>query len=108
MDSDAPRSTPRLDLKGLVVRSDPMRRVAVVLVVVLLLLLLIVPVGMGIGMPGMPCPDCALSAGPIACFGLLLGLATIVSAGSPWRRVVTTASVPLGDSQARVPERPPR
>ena len=91
------------------VRSNSMRRVAIVLVVVLLLfLLLIVPVGMGIGMPGMPCPDCALTAGPITCLGLLLGLAVIVSAGSPWRRVVTTASVPLGDSQARIPERPPR
>jgi len=88
-----------------------MRRVAVVLVVVLLLLLLLlllVPVGMGVGMPGMPCPDCALSPGPIACLGLLLGIAVIVSGGSPWRRVVATPSAPLGDGQARIPERPPR
>jgi hypothetical protein len=86
-----------------------MRRDAIVLVVVLLLfLLLIVPVGMGVGMPRMPCPDCALSAGLITCLVLLLGFATIISAGSSWRRVATTVSVPPWDSQARVPERPPR
>ena len=86
-----------------------MRRVAIVLVVVLLFFLLLsVPVGMGGGMPGMPCPDCTLTAGPITCLVLLLGFATIVSAGSSWRRVAATVSVPSGDSQARVPERPPR
>ena len=85
-----------------------MRRVAIVLVVLLLFLLLIVPVGMGVGMPGMPCPDCTLSAGPITCLALLLGFATIVSATSSWRRVLTTVLVPSGDGQARVPERPPR
>ena len=91
------------------VRSESMRRVAFVLVVVLFLfLLLIVPVGMGVGMPGMPCPDCALSAGPITCLGFLLGLAMIVSAGSPRRRVLPTVSISLGDGRARIPERPPR
>jgi len=86
-----------------------MRRVAIVLVVVpLVFLLLIVPAGMGVGMPGTPCPDCALSAVPITCLVLLLGFATIVSAGSSWRRVTTTLSVPPGDSQARVLERPPK
>lgn len=97
------------DLNDPVVRSSSMRRVAFALAVVLLLfLLLIVPVSMGAGMPGMPCPDCALSAGPITCLGLLIGLALIVSAGSPWRRVLATASISLGDGQARIPERPPR
>jgi hypothetical protein len=86
-----------------------MRRVAIVLVVVLLLfLLLIVPAGMGAGMPGMPCPDCALTAVPITCLVLLLGLAAIVSAASSWRRVLTTVAVPSGDGQGRVLERPPR
>lgn len=77
-------------------------------VVLLLFLLLIVPVGMGVGMPGMPCPDCALPAGPIMCLGLLLGFATIISAGSSWRRAGTLVPIPSGDGQARVPERPPR
>jgi hypothetical protein len=86
-----------------------MRRVAIVLVVVLLLfLLLIAPVGVGVGMPGMPCPDCALTATSITCLVLLLGFATIVSAASSWRRVLTTRLVPSEDGQARVPERPPR
>lgn len=86
-----------------------MRRVGIVLVVILvLLLLLIIPVSMGIGMPGMPCPDCSLSAGPIMCLVLLLGFATIISSGSSWRRIAIAPPVPSGDSQARVPERPPK
>lgn len=98
-----------LDGNSLVVRSNSMRRVAIVLVVVLLLfLLLIVPAGMGVGMPGMPCPDCALSAVPITCLVLLLGCATILSAGSSWRRLASTVPASSGDGRARVLERPPR
>ena len=85
-----------------------MRRVAIVLVVVLLLLLLIAPVGMGAGMHGMPCPDCALTTAPITCLMLVLGLATILFAGSSWRRVALAAPIPSGENQARIPERPPK
>jgi hypothetical protein len=86
-----------------------MRRAGIVLVVVLLvLLLLVVPVGMGAGMPGMPCPDCTLSGVPLMCFVLALVLATILPVTSSRRRVVGSLPAPPGDGEPRVLERPPR
>jgi hypothetical protein len=86
-----------------------MRRAGIVLVVVLLVLLLVVvPVGMGAGMPGMPCPDCNLSGVPFMCLVLALGLATILSVASSLRRVIASLPVPPGDGNAGVLERPPK
>lgn len=92
------------------VRSISMRRVALVLVVILLLLLLLVmPVGMGVAMGEMPCPDCALASGTAsACLALLSGLAAIISFGQARQRVAPIPVMGANEGALRTLERPPR